>query len=319
MGELQQFEEFVSQIAKPERTIKCIPDGIGFALFATICDLPGAPDDAKQRLQSPVSQLRQATLSVEEQIKNTAIIVRILLDQSTSFVTLEQYSWFVRMTIAAKLLKPLPMKVATLVRKLDDALGSIDLVECNHSPRVVETLVRSLIEDIPLDGGNLLHTITMLATANCPVLYYTAVVLIFIGLDAITHSGKPTKSYHLQGASKFLDQLEICNLQYLQQQRTNLQTIYQLLKLLSLYQNLVIMRHVGKSLEDLAQDHKDFADFFHVTNVQIKTFRNWLDNASAIVQPFGKDQENDYLFLADLLQVDMIPLFYDLSPDDDIV
>ncbi|XP_052898400.1 uncharacterized protein LOC128305134 [Anopheles moucheti] len=319
MGELQQLEEFVSQIVKPERTIRCIPDGIGFALFATLCDLPGAPDDAKQSLQSPVSQLRQATLSVDEQLKYTAIIVRILLDQSTSFVTLEQYSWFVRTTIAAKLLKPLPIKVAMMVRKLDDALGGIDLAEWNHSPRVVETLVKSLIEDIPLDGGNLLHTITMLATANCPVLYYTAVALIFVGLDAITHPGKPTVSYHLHGASEFLDRLEICNLQFLQQQRTNLQTIYQLLKLLSLYQNLVVMRHVGKSLEDLSQEHKDFTEFFHVTSAQIKTFRNWLDNASAIVQPFGKDQENDYLFLADLLQVDMIPLFYDLSSDDDIV
>uniref|UniRef100_A0A4Y0BHG0 Uncharacterized protein n=1 Tax=Anopheles funestus TaxID=62324 RepID=A0A4Y0BHG0_ANOFN len=319
MDDLQQLEEFVSQIAKPERTIKCISDGIGFEQFATICNLPGAPDDVGQSIKSPVSLLRQAALSEDEQITNIGIILRMLLDNLKSFVTVGQYSWLVRTMIAAKLLKTLPMKVAIVVRKLCDDLEGIDLADCKHSPGVVQSVAKSLIEDVPLKDGNLLQAIKILATANCPILYYTAVALVFVGLDAITHSDKLTASYRVQGMDEFLCHLEICNLKYLQQQRNNLQTIYQLLKLLSLYQNMVILRHVGKSLEDLSEEHKNYAELFHVTNAQIKMFRKWLDNACAIVQTYGKDQEKDYLILADLLQVDIIPLFDDLNPDNDIV
>uniref|UniRef100_A0A182M502 Uncharacterized protein n=1 Tax=Anopheles culicifacies TaxID=139723 RepID=A0A182M502_9DIPT len=277
MDDLQQLEEFVSQIAKPEQSIKCTPDGISFEEFAKVCDLPGAPDDAKQLLQSSISLLRQATLSEDEQIKNIAIILRLLIENLSSFVTLEQYSW------------------------------------------LVHTVAKSLVDDISLNGGNLLHVIKMLATGSSPILYYIAVALVFAGLNAITHSGKAVESYRVHGMSEFLRHLEICNLPYLQQQCDNLQTIYQLLKLLSLYQNMVILRHGGKSWEDLSEEHKGFAESFHIANAQIQTFRKWLDNVSAIVQPFGKDQEKDYLILADLLQVDMIPLFDDLSPDDELV
>uniref|UniRef100_A0A182YDP5 Uncharacterized protein n=1 Tax=Anopheles stephensi TaxID=30069 RepID=A0A182YDP5_ANOST len=278
MADLQELEEFVSQIAKPERTIRCFPDGISLEQFATICTLPGVPDDTKQAIQAPVLRLREAALLKEdEKVTELVMILQQLMDRMDSFATLEQYAW------------------------------------------LVHVVAKSLMEDIPLTGGNLLHAIKRLAMATSPLLYYTAVALVFAGLDAITEPGKLTEAYRVQGVNEFLRRLDIFNLQYLQQQSNNLQITYQLLKLLSLYQNMVIMRHVGASLEALTAEHNCYADLLHVTNAQIKKFRQWLDNASAIVQPFGKDQEKDYLILADLMQVDMIPLFDDLSQDEDIV
>ncbi|XP_050078166.1 uncharacterized protein LOC126565071 [Anopheles maculipalpis] len=318
MADIEELEEFVSQIAKPERTIKCVPDGIRFEQFATACDLPGAPDETKKALQFPVLKLREITLKDDETATHIATILQHLTGKLPSFVTLEQYAWLARTTVAAQLLKELPTKVANLVRKLSIGVEGIELAD--HSPPVVHVVAKSLIEDIPLTGGNLLHVIKTLAIANCPLLYYTGVALVFAGLDTIVQLDcKAPELYCVQGVNEFLRRLEIFNLQYLQQQSNNLQTIYQLLKLLSLYQNMVIMRHVGKSLEELSEEHNGYAESLHVTNAQIRTFRQWLDNASAIVQPFGKDQEKDFLILADLLQVDMIPLFDDLSHDEDIV
>ncbi|XP_035907452.1 uncharacterized protein LOC118510104 [Anopheles stephensi] len=320
MADLQELEEFVSQIAKPERTIRCFPDGISLEQFATICTLPGVPDDTKQAIQAPVLRLREAALLKEdEKVTELVMILQQLMDRMDSFATLEQYAWLVRTTFGAYLLKKLPLQVTTLVRNLSNAVEGIELAGFNHSPAVVHVVAKSLMEDIPLTGGNLLHAIKRLAMATSPLLYYTAVALVFAGLDAITEPGKPTEAYRVQGVNEFLRRLDIFNLQYLQQQSNNLQITYQLLKLLSLYQNMVIMRHVGASLEALTAEHNCYADLLHVTNAQIKKFRQWLDNASAIVQPFGKDQEKDYLILADLMQVDMIPLFDDLSQDEDIV
>uniref|UniRef100_A0A182SCT6 Uncharacterized protein n=1 Tax=Anopheles maculatus TaxID=74869 RepID=A0A182SCT6_9DIPT len=94
MADLQQLEEFVSQNVKPERTIKCFPDGISFEQFATICDLPGAPDATKKALQTPVLlQLRNAPLKEDEKVANIVITLQLLVDQLDSFVTLQQYAW----------------------------------------------------------------------------------------------------------------------------------------------------------------------------------------------------------------------------------
>uniref|UniRef100_A0A182K421 Phosphorylase b kinase regulatory subunit n=1 Tax=Anopheles christyi TaxID=43041 RepID=A0A182K421_9DIPT len=180
----------------------------------------------------------------------------------------------------------------------------------------VHTLAKCLMEDIPVDGVNLLHAIKKLAISNSPQLYYTAIALIFAGLDTITHPEKLIQLYRVRGMDELSHYLEALNVERLQQQCDKMQNIYQLLKLLSLYQNMVIMRHAGKRPPELKEEHKCFAELLYATSTQIKSFRQWLENLSALVQPFGNEQDEDYLILADLIHVDMIPLFDDWNQHD---
>uniref|UniRef100_A0A182NU58 Uncharacterized protein n=1 Tax=Anopheles dirus TaxID=7168 RepID=A0A182NU58_9DIPT len=320
MAELQQLNEFISQIVKPERTIKCSPDGVDFERFAAICDLPGATNEVRQTLQSSLPVLRNCEANEDAKFTAATNIVTVVIENVKSFVTLEHYCWLVRTMVAAQLLKELPTKVYCLVRRLCTTVEGIDVASFNYSPDMVHTLAMRLKEDIPLNDINLLFIIEKFAITTAPVLYYTAVALLFAGLDAITQPDKRTEAFRVHTMADFLRHLEMLNVQQLQQLRHNLQNLYQLLKLFSLYQNMVVMRHVGKSVEgELADEHKCYAAALHVTNDQVQTFRQWLENSSALVQPFGNEQDEDYLILADLIQVDMIPLFDDLNQPHELV
>uniref|UniRef100_A0A182QA00 Uncharacterized protein n=1 Tax=Anopheles farauti TaxID=69004 RepID=A0A182QA00_9DIPT len=317
MADLQHFNEYLLQ--NPERTIRCSPDGIDFDRFARICDFSGLPDELRQKLHPFLTVLRDGGANVDAKVTATACILNVVTEKVNSFVTLEHYCWLVRTAIAVQLLKELPTKVYSLARRLSTAMEAIDIAASNHSPDVVHTLAKKLKEDIPLDGLNLLYTIEKLANALPPILYYTAVALLFVELTAITQPEQRTETFRVHSVGDFLRHLEMLNVQQLQQLRHSLQNFYQLLKLLSLYQNMVVMRHVGKTLDsELTDEHKCYAEAFHVTHEQIQSFRQLLENYSALVQPFGNEQDEDYLILADLIQVDMIPLFDDLNQPDEL-
>ncbi|XP_053676817.1 uncharacterized protein LOC128726985 [Anopheles nili] len=320
MAELQEhLNEFISQNAKTERTIRCDPDGINFERFAALCDLAGAPEEIYKSLSTALSCLRSAASKEEEKSSAASTIVKGLIEKTSKFVTLEQYTWLARTTIAAQLLNNLPANVSILIRRLSFALESIDLAAFNHTPHVINNIAKCLKEDIPLNGVDLLYIIKKLAIANSPVLYYTAVALLFAELHTVTQPSTKIEQYRVQSVTEFLNHLEVLNMQYLQMQRHNLRAIYHVLKLVSLYQNMVVMRHVGTSKAELMIEHKGLAECFHASIAQTETLRQWLENSSGVIQVFGNDQDEDFLILADLLQVDMIPLFDDLKQSDELV
>uniref|UniRef100_A0A182PG11 Uncharacterized protein n=1 Tax=Anopheles epiroticus TaxID=199890 RepID=A0A182PG11_9DIPT len=288
MAEVQELQEIVSQIQKPESTIKCAIDGIDFEKLTALCDLPGAPENVQQLITPSVVKLREAATQ-DDRIAITEDIMKILIEKLASFVTLEEYVWLVRTTVALQLLKGLPMKISSLI----------------------QTVAKCLREDIPLEGVNLLHVIKKLAIANSPLLYYTAVALLFAGLERITQRFQPIETmYRVYGMDDFLHHLEVLDIPQLQQLCTNLQNVYQLLKLLSLYQNMVIMRHADKQPKDLEEEHKGFAQSLCATDSQINRVRQWLESLIGVVQPYGRgEHEEDFLILEDLIQLDIIPLF----------
>uniref|UniRef100_A0AAG5DDU6 Uncharacterized protein n=1 Tax=Anopheles atroparvus TaxID=41427 RepID=A0AAG5DDU6_ANOAO len=320
MAELQNLNEFISQYSNTERTIKCTPEGISLASFADICDLAGAPEDVRQSLQSSVSVLRRSVSPADDnQTIASAInsIVSILIANAGRFVTVEQYGWLTRTTVAMALLNGLPCSGSSLAKRLLSSLEEIELAEYNYSPLVIHLVTKHLIDDIPLQGVYLLYVIKKLAITNSRILYYVAVALVFAGLDAITGSGK--SEYRLHTVDEFLQYLDVLNMEHLHHQRHNLQVIYQLLKLLSLYENMVLVRHVEKLEEELKADHKSYANFFRVSAQQLKIFQLWLEKSSTLVHLFGNEGDIDYLILADLIQVDMFPLLDDLSSPGDLL
>ncbi|XP_061515031.1 uncharacterized protein LOC1280243 [Anopheles gambiae] len=319
MAELEQWQEFASQIAKPDRSIRCNPDGIGFGQFAIVCSLPGAPENVQKLIDSPVAKLHKQASTEHDSNTSTEDIVKILIEQLPCFGTLEQYAWLVRATVALHLLKGVPTKVSSLVRKLSGTVAGLDLACFRHSTFMIHTVAKSLKEDIPLEGVNLLHAIKKLALANSPQLYYTALALIFAGFDTITHPNKPIATYRVGGVNEALQLLDTLDAPWLQRQCASLQTIYQLLKLLSLYQNMVIMRHAGKRPQELQEEHASFAALLCATDAQVKSIRQWLEQLSVVLQPYGIRQDEDHLIIADLIHVDMLPLFDDWDQHEEMM
>ncbi|XP_058122229.1 uncharacterized protein LOC131281578 [Anopheles ziemanni] len=317
MAELQQLNEFIVK-NNTKRTIKCTADGISLERFVNICDLPGAPEVVQQSLQSPVSELRSVASidnkTIESVIKS---IVSVLVTNAGLFVTLEQYSWLARITVATDLLNIPQRYDSSLVSRLSSTLEALELGSYNFSPLVINTIAKHLIEDVPLQDVNLLYVIKKLAITNSKILYYVAVSLVFVGIEAITGSTK--SQYRLHTVDEFLKYLEVLNMEHLHSERHNLQIIYQLLKLLSLYENMVLVRHFGKQQADLESEHNCYANFFRVSEQQRMTFQLWLEKSSSLVRLSGNDRDVDYLILADLIEVDMLPLLDDVNPCDDLI
>lgn len=137
MAELEQWQEFATQIAKPDRSIRCNPDGIGFGQFAIVCRLPGAPGNVQKLIDSPVAKLHKQASTEHDSNTSTEDIVKILIEQLPCFGTLEHYAWLVRATVALHLLKGVPTKVSSLVRKLSGAVAGLDLACFRHSTFMV--------------------------------------------------------------------------------------------------------------------------------------------------------------------------------------
>ncbi|KFB42313.1 AGAP009277-PA-like protein [Anopheles sinensis] len=233
------------------------------------------------------------------------------------FVTLEQYSWLTRITVATDLLNIPQRYDSSLVSRLSSCLEALELGSFNFSPLVINNITKHLIEDLPLQGVNLLYVIKKLAITNSKILYYVAVSLVFVGIEAITGASK--SRYRLHTVDEFLKYLEVLNIEHLHSERHNLQIIYQLLKLLSLYENMVLVRHFGKQHADLESEHKCYANFFRVSDQQRMAFQLWLEKSSSLVRLSGNDRDVDYLILADLIEVDMLPLLDDVNPTEDLL
>ncbi|XP_049536777.1 uncharacterized protein LOC125951783 [Anopheles darlingi] len=313
MAELELFTQFIEQNRSTNRQIQRAFPGLTQERFAEICSLPGAPEVAQQSIATSVSALRSGT---NEEPNETALeeIFNAVIAHLESFTSLEQYVWLVRMVVAAELIRRLPQRTTNVRRKLRWKVESIPLDKFSHSPACIHLVTKALVEDIPLEGLNLEHAIDQLSVSLSQLQRYVAVALVFVGLDAILKpQPKVDEPYQVHTVDTFLGYLEVLNLRTLSIQRNDLQSLYNLLRLLGLYQNMVIMRAYDK--DELEREHKQYAESFRVRPEQRNIFWEWLKKSSALVTCINSDDPVDKLILADLFEIDMLPLFDDIIED----
>uniref|UniRef100_A0A182F4R0 Uncharacterized protein n=2 Tax=Anopheles albimanus TaxID=7167 RepID=A0A182F4R0_ANOAL len=215
------------------------------------------------------------------------------------------------MVVAAELIRGLPLQSSNIRRKLRWKVESIPLDKFSHSAACIHLLTKALVEDVPLEGLNLEHAINQLSVSLSQLQRYVAVALLFVGLEAILKPPrKAVQPYQVHTVDTFLGYLELLNLRTLSVQRNDLQALYNLLRLLSLYQNMVIMRKYDK--DELEREHKQFAECFRVHPEQRNAFWEWLKKSSSLVSCISSNDPVDNLILADLFEIDMLPLFDDI-------
>ncbi|XP_050101272.1 uncharacterized protein LOC126581570 [Anopheles aquasalis] len=315
MAELNLITEFIAQITPTNRQIQRT-GGITQERFAEICSLPGAPQALQRSIAESVSALQSG---MSEEINSTAFedIFNAVIGQLESFTSLEQYVWLVRMVVAAELVRGLPRQSANIRRKLRWKVESIPLDKFSHSPACIHVVTKALVEGVPLEGLNLEHAIDQLSVSLSQLQRYVAVALLFVGLDAILKPQQKTaEPYQMHTVDTFLGYLELLNLRTLSIQLNDLQALYNLLRLLGLYQNMVIMRRYDK--DELEREHKQYADYFRVRPEQRNTFWEWLKKSSSLVTCMSTNDPVDKLILADLFEIDMLPLFDDILEEEGV-
>ncbi|XP_055523369.1 uncharacterized protein LOC129717479 [Wyeomyia smithii] len=252
-------------------------------------------------------------------------IISLIISRLEEFRTLEQYMWLLKFACASSLLKNVPPGIAFETNRVIRAISSLNTEEFEFDPLKIHILARSLFEDIPLDGMNLIHVIKKLVVLNHKLLYYVSIALMFAGLRRYTANWDggadppPPQMYRLHNFETVLIQLQQVKIDDLRH-KLNTRRFFLLLKLLSVYQNAVLLRHSTDSRRDVDEQHCCFAEFFRFPVEQRKAYLQWLRTARNVVSsrsnkssPQEIADKEDFLLIIELIDLDMIP-----SIEDDI-
>ncbi|XP_058811530.1 uncharacterized protein LOC131676483 [Topomyia yanbarensis] len=246
-------------------------------------------------------------------------IISEVLTRIDDFRSLEQYLWLVKFSVGLSLLQNVPAGISFETNRVIRAVSNLDTETYEFDPLMIHTIAKNLLEDIPLDGMNLIHVIKKLAVLNQKLFYYVSTTLIFAGICRYTAEAEPTpiKMYRLHSFPEVLAQLETLKIGDLQR-KLDIRRLFLLLKLLSAYQNAVILRHSAVVRRDVEEQHQCFAEFFRVSLVEKKVYLRWLCTVRNVVSSLNSKSclqkiadKEDFLLVIELIDLDMIPLMED--------
>lgn len=129
---------------------------------------------------------------------------------------------------------------------------------------------------------NLVHVVKKLTVLNQKLFYYVSIALVFAGIRHYSHPDEPIAMYRLYGFGDVLTKLEALKIDHFKQ-TLDLRKLFLILKLLSCYQNAVLLRHSVCSWEDIQEQHRCFAECFRFTMDQKLAFTQWLCKARNVV------------------------------------
>ncbi|XP_065077344.1 uncharacterized protein LOC135700694 [Ochlerotatus camptorhynchus] len=288
-------------------------DGIGIGQLASVLQ----PLLEKMRSTAGCDGNRsQVEMTTEKGTTLKEIISEVLL-RIDEFRSLDQYIWLLKFSCCLCLLKDLPIGMSFEINKVIRSVAELDTEEYEFDPLMIHTITKSLFEEIPLEGMNLVHVVKKLTVLNQKLFYYVSIALVFAGIRHYSHPDEPIAMYRLYGFGDVLTKLEALKIDNIKQ-TLDLRKLFLILKLLSCYQNAVILRHNVCSLEDVQEQHQCFAEFFRFTLAQKKAFTQWLCMARNVVTNLNSksgmqeiELKEDFLLVIELIDLDMIALMED--------
>lgn len=295
-----------------------------FVRICTTCDGIGAG-----QLSSVLQPLLKKLLAiadrdgnctqVEMAEKGTTLkeIITEVLARIDEFCSLKQYIWLLKFSCCLCLLKDLPIGMSVEINKVIRAVAELDTDNYEYDPVMIHTVAKSLSEEIPLEGMNLVHVVTRLAVLNQKLFYYVSIVLIFAGLRYHSNPDEPITMYRLYGFGDILSKLEMLKIDNIKQ-TLDLRKLFLVLKLLSCYQNAAILRHSACSWEYIQEQHRCFAEYFRFTLDQKKALTQWLCMVRNVVTNLNYksgmqeiELKEDFLLVIELIELDMVALMED--------
>lgn len=311
IGSLEEQLQALRQISQePER----IDDQV-FVQICASCDSIGF-DQLAAALQPLVKKLQCVEGDIARGITLKEIVSEVL-SRIDEFRSLVQYIWLVKFSCSLCLLKELPLGMSFEINRVIRSVAELDTEEYEFNPLMIHTIAKTLFEEIPLDDMNLVHVVKKLAVLNQKLFYYVSIALIFAGIRHYIHPDEPIAMYRLYGFDDVLTHLEVLKIENIHQ-RLDLRKLFLILKLLSCYQNAVILRHSGCSWDDIQEQHQCFAECFRFTLDQKKAFMQWLCIARNVVTNLNSksgmqeiELKEDFLMVIELIDLDMIALMED--------
>ncbi|XP_062552322.1 uncharacterized protein LOC134217557 [Armigeres subalbatus] len=331
---VDMVEQVVREFQKSEqnsvRLINQEPERLGDKSFVQICNacegvgIAGLPDTLQPlmvRLLGTDVQDAEDGEALPEVMEERGLILKEIvsevLDRIDEFSSLEQYIWLVKFSCGLCLLKNLPIGMSFEINKVIRSVAGLDTEGYEFCPVTVHTISKSLFEDISLEGMNLVHVVKKLTVLNQKLFYYVSIALIFAGIHHYIHPGEPISMYRLFGFDDVLSQLGQIRPENFKLKK-DIREFFLILKLLSCYQNAVILRHSLCSWQDLQEQHEAFAEFFRFSAEQKKTFVQWLMMARNIVANLNAQHgmqdlglKEDLMMVSELIEFDMIALMED--------
>ncbi|XP_001658553.2 uncharacterized protein LOC5569467 [Aedes aegypti] len=326
------FEQVLQDFHKNENHIRLIsqePERLDDEGFVQIClscesvgigELPSALQPLMERLLATSDGASDGQMLPDVMEERGSILketVAEILDRIDEFNTLDQYIWLVKFSCGLCLLKNLPIGMSFEINKVIRSVAGLDTEQYEFCPVTIHTISKSLFEDIPLKGMNLVHVIKKLTVLNQKLFYYVSITLVFAGIRHYSAPAESIAMYRLFGFDDVLSQLGALKLDCIKQKR-DMRAFFLILKLLSSYQNAAILRHSLCSWEDLQEQHKGFAEFFRITVEQKKAFIQWLVKARNIVSNVNSQSgmqdiglKEDLMLVTELIDLDMIALMED--------
>ncbi|XP_053681701.1 uncharacterized protein LOC128732472 [Sabethes cyaneus] len=333
-SQLDAYAEHIEDIGA--RKITQGPELISDRNFARLCVVPCGLEELTAVLQSLLARFSAAGSDQQTNSSDPSgsyqrgsllrEIISEVIGRVEEFRTLEQYLWLVKFSCALALLKNVPAGIAFETNRVIRTVAGLNTEEYEFDPLKIHIIAKSLFEDIPLDGMNLIHVIKKLAVLNQKLLYYVSIALLFAGIQRYTGAAGGSKDspvskmYRLHSFDDMLAHLQAVKIDDLQQ-KLDIRRFFLLLKLLSLYQNAVLLRHSAASRRELDEQHCCFGEFFRVRIDQKQSYLQWLRTARNVASSRNSksskiaDRE-DFLLVIELIDLDMIPLIEDDIGDD---
>lgn len=322
-----------------QRKISLEPERIDDGDFVRICSAGGGFDGELGVVLEPLLERFRGDDLVERGEVLREVIEEVLA-RVDDFGTLERYIWLLQFSCGLCLLRDLPVGLSFEINKVIRSVANLDTEEYQFDPLMVgglwnpesrqnlnnfssplqiHTIAKSLFEDIPLKGMNLVHVIKKLAVLNQKLFSYVSIAMIFAGVRHYTRPDQPTRMYRLYGLSEVLDLLESLKSDHLQQKSLDIQRIFLILKLLSCYQNVAILRYSQDSRPHIEEQHRCFGEFFIFREEHKRSYLRHLALALEVVKRmsgradhFDRLADNeDFMLVVELLELDMIPLVKD--------
>ncbi|XP_039432347.1 uncharacterized protein LOC120415040 [Culex pipiens pallens] len=299
-----------------QRKISLEPERIEDGDFVRICSA-GGDRELGSVLEPLLERFRGDDLVERGEVLRE--VIEEVLARVDDFGTLERYIWLLQFSCGLCLLRDLPVGLSFEINKVIRSVANLDTEEYQFDPLMIHTIAKSLFEDIPLKGMNLVHVIKKLAVLNQKLFSYVSIAMIFAGVRHYTRPDQPTRMYRLYGLSEVLDLLESLKSDHLQQKSLDIQRIFLILKLLSCYQNVAILRYSQDSRPDIEEQHRCFGEFFIFREEHKRSYLRHLALALEVVKRmsgradhFDRLADNeDFMLVVELLELDMIPLVKD--------
>ncbi|XP_001861847.2 uncharacterized protein LOC6044315 [Culex quinquefasciatus] len=301
-----------------QRKISLEPERIDDGDFVRICSAGGGFDGELGVVLEPLLERFRGDDLVERGEVLREVIEEVLA-RVDDFGTLERYIWLLQFSCGLCLLRDLPVGLSFEINKVIRSVANLDTEEYQFDPLMIHTIAKSLFEDIPLKGMNLVHVIKKLAVLNQKLFSYVSIAMIFAGVRHYTRPDQPTRMYRLYGLSEVLDLLESLKSDHLQQKSLDIQRIFLVLKLLSCYQNVAILRYSQDTRPHIEEQHRCFGEFFIFREEHKRSYLRHLALALEVVKRmsgradhFDRLADNeDFMLVVELLELDMIPLVKD--------